>query len=135
MLRALDSRGRAQADALVPVLRAATPQALIAASSTRCVETLVPSAQERGLGIEVDDGLDGPQPPDAHEVAQRVVRIASSGLGVGICVAGSAVAPLVRELTERSGGPDLGEVRLRKGGWWLLHLSGGRYVAAERHDP
>lgn len=134
-LRALDGRGRAQAAGLVPVMRSAASHVLLSSPSARCVETLLPAAGELGIGVEVDPALANTEPDDAREVAARLLRVASGGAGVAACVAGPGVDPLVRELTAGSFGPDLGQLRLRKGGWWLLHLSGGRFTAAERHDP
>ena len=82
-----------------------------------------------------DDSVVLEEPDDLRDVADRILRVASSGVGVAACVAGTAVDALTGELAARSLGPDLGQVRLRKGGWWLLHLSGGRFTAAESHDP
>jgi 8-oxo-dGTP pyrophosphatase MutT (NUDIX family)/phosphohistidine phosphatase SixA len=133
--RALDARGRAEAAGLVPVIRSASAQMLLSSPSARCIETLLPAADALGLGVEVDPALAQEAPDDVRDVADRILRVASSGLGVAACVAGAAVDALTGELAARSLGPDLGQVRLRKGGWWLLHLSAGRFTAAESHDP
>ena len=56
-LRPLDDRGRRQADELVELLEQYEVTRLLSSPSLRCVQTVEPFAQARGLGIEIRDEL------------------------------------------------------------------------------
>lgn len=56
-LRPLDERGRRQADELVELLEQYAVTRLLSSPSLRCVQTVEPFAEARGLGIEIRDEL------------------------------------------------------------------------------
>ena len=56
-LRPLDERGRRQADELVELLEQYEVTRLLSSPSLRCVQTVEPFAEARGLGIEIRDEL------------------------------------------------------------------------------
>jgi 8-oxo-(d)GTP phosphatase len=66
-LRPLDERGRRQADELTELLAEFEVTRLLSSPSLRCIQTVEPFAQARGLDIEIRDelseegqGLEGP---------------------------------------------------------------------------
>jgi 8-oxo-(d)GTP phosphatase len=56
-LRPLDDRGREQARALVALLAQYDVQRIVSSPATRCLDTVVPLAETRGLDIETRDEL------------------------------------------------------------------------------
>lgn len=56
-LRPLDKHGRKQAKGLVDALADHTIEAIFSSPYLRCVETVEPLAQARGLAVEVREGL------------------------------------------------------------------------------
>jgi 8-oxo-dGTP diphosphatase len=56
-LRPLDERGRRQADELVELLVEYEVTRLLSSPSLRCIQTVEPFAQARGLDIEIRDDL------------------------------------------------------------------------------
>ena len=56
-LRPLDERGRRQADELVELLVEYEVTRLLSSPSLRCIQTVEPFAQARGLDIEIRDEL------------------------------------------------------------------------------
>lgn len=133
--RHLDARGRAEAEGLLPVLRGTAVRRLLAAPETRCVETLLPAAEELGVPLVGEPLLAEADDPGFTGLVSRLLREASAGSGTGLCVPGAGLEPVLAALTAQALGPRLSEPRVRKGGWWVIHVSRGRYVAAERHDP
>jgi 8-oxo-dGTP diphosphatase len=116
-LRPLDERGRRQADGLVAQLAERKLKRILSSPFTRCVETVVPLAQARGLTVEQDEAL-----------AEGAGSRAALGLledgehPVVACVHGD----LVEEL--------LG-TKLRKGATAVLELTGESVEVLERLDP
>ena len=90
-LRPLDERGRRQADELVELLEQYEVTRLLSSPSLRCVQTVEPFAEARGLGIEVRDELseqlqdvDGPTfVGSLHDV--NAVLSCHGGLSEAIC--------------------------------------------------
>jgi phosphohistidine phosphatase SixA len=56
-LRPLDERGRRQANELVELLEPYEATRLLSSPSVRCIQTVEPFAQARGLDIEIRDEL------------------------------------------------------------------------------
>lgn len=73
--RRLSSRGRAQAQALAPLLAAFGVTRAVSSSSTRCMESLGPYCEQAGIEIEADDALSEEQAA-AHP--QRVLSLISA---------------------------------------------------------
>ena len=90
-LRPLDERGRRQADELVELLEQYEVTRLLSSPSLRCVQTVEPFAEARGLGIEIRDELseqrqdvDGPTfVGSLHDV--NAVLSCHGGLSEAIC--------------------------------------------------
>ena len=129
--RPLDSRGRAQAQSLVPQLLAFGADAVYAADRLRCTQTVRPLADELGVPISPESALTEEayaQDPDAaHE---RVLAIAGWGGTPVICTQGKVIPYLIDWWCRRDGvKPD--KSRNRKGSTWVLSVARGRLVAAD----
>jgi 8-oxo-dGTP diphosphatase len=149
--RPLTPDGEQQARALVRVLAGGGRIDEIRSSPfTRCVDTVVPLAEELGLAVEREDALaeaggvpvlDGGDAWVAsawlagralvfvdHTVAEH------AGGRVVACTHGDVIPALMAAIAGRDG-LDLAEVGCRKGGRFTLMFDGSRCVSAERHEP
>jgi phosphohistidine phosphatase SixA len=63
-LRPLDERGRRQAEALVGQLDGRDVGRIVTSPYARCVETVVPLAEVRGIELELEDVLGEPADPE-----------------------------------------------------------------------
>lgn len=90
-LRPLDERGRRQADQLVDLLEQYEVTRVLSSPSLRCVQTVEPFAQARGLGIEIRNelseerqGADGPTLVGSLQDVDAVLSC-HGGLSDAIC--------------------------------------------------
>ncbi|MEH0939233.1 NUDIX hydrolase [Micromonospora psammae] len=130
--RPLDATGRAQAEALAPLVALIRPTRLLSASARRCVETLDPAAALLDLPIEVAGELDEPRPgqqPDecALAAAARLAGLAAAGDRAGVCSQGKVIPGAMERLTGRAD-----DWTTPKGGGWLLAFGADRLVGADR---
>jgi 8-oxo-dGTP diphosphatase len=133
-LRPLASRGRSQARKLVPMLDAYGVTRLVTSPSTRCVTTLSPYAQGRGLSLEQhaqlteEDGADDPR--GVRRTVQAVRQVAlSSGEPTVICLHRPVLPHILDAL-------DLAPTQLATGEFLVAHLTAkGEVHAIERHRP
>lgn len=116
-LRPLDERGRRQAEALVGQLAGREFGRILSSPNVRCVETVEPLGEARGLPVERHDAL-------AEGAGSRAALdlLRSAGEAVVACVHGD----LVEEL--------LGET-LKKGATAVLELTEDDVEVLERLDP
>jgi phosphohistidine phosphatase SixA len=118
-LRPLDDRGLLQAQKLVEQLRDASFERILSSPYVRCVQTVEPLAETRGLPVAAEEAL---AEGGGLEAALRLFRAARPG-GVVACVHGD----LFEEL--------LGEKR-RKGSTTVLELDAERDpVVLEQLEP
>ena len=116
-LRPLDERGRRQAASLVSQLAEREFDRILSSPYVRCVETVVPLAEARGLRVEEVDALaEGADP----EAALRLLQ--SAGAPVVACVHGDLVESLLGE-------------KLKKGATSVLELGDDARDVLERLDP
>jgi 8-oxo-dGTP diphosphatase len=133
-LRPLASRGRSQARKLMPMLDAYGVTQLVTSTSTRCVSTLLPYAQSKGLSLEQhaqlteEEGADDPR--GVRRTVQAVRQVAlSSGEPTVICLH-RPVLPHILDALE------LAPTQLSTGEFLVAHLtSRGAVHAIERHRP
>ena len=71
-LRPLDERGRRQAEALVDALAEYELDRIVSSPYTRCVQTVEPLAEARGLEIELDEQLGADRLEEVPEVLERL---------------------------------------------------------------
>jgi len=101
-LRPLDSRGLAQAGALVPLLATFRVRRLISSPARRCTDTLRPYAAARGLPIRLKKSLseDGfAARPD--RAVRLLARVAERGTPVALCSHGPVLPALLELLCQR----------------------------------
>jgi 8-oxo-dGTP diphosphatase len=116
-LRALDARGRRQADALVTQLAGWELTRILSSPYVRCVETVMPLAEARGLTVEPDDAL---AEGAGGRAALELLRGPNGPLAA--CVHGDLVEELLR-------------AKLKKGATAVLELSADGIDVLERLDP
>lgn len=149
-LRPLDSRGLAQAGALVPLLAAYGVSRLLSSTACRCAGTLRPYAAARGLSLRLKDGLSEEGfALDPDRAVHHLRRAVERGASTALCTHGPVLPSLLETLHRLvdltgDGGPAavalLGAAAdrsLAKGEVVVCHLTGtgdaARIVAVERH--
>jgi phosphohistidine phosphatase SixA len=115
--RPLDERGRRQAQALVDQLSDRDFERILSSPYVRCVETVVPLAEARGVPVETDEALAEGAGAGA---ALRLLR--GAGEGVVACVHGDVADELLGE-------------RLKKGATAVLEVTEGGVRELERLPP
>ena len=132
--RPINSRGRRQARLLVPMLEAYGVTRLVSSTSTRCLATLQPYAQARGLGIDSFDRLsEEGGAHDAKGVAKLLHKVRAATLvdrrPTVVCVH-RPVLPHVLDALE------MAPTALVTGEFLVAHLTvDGEVHALERHRP
>ena len=149
-LRPLDSRGLAQAGALVPLLAAYGVSRLLSSPASRCAGTLRPYAAARGLPLRLKNGLSEEGfALDPGRAVHHLSRAVERGASTALCTHGPVLPSLLatlRHLVDLTGdgGPvaaallDAGaDPSLAKGEVIVCHVAGtgdaARIVAVERH--
>ena len=82
-VRPLDERGRRQARALVDALAEFELDRIVSSPFHRCVQTVEPLAEERGLEIDLDDLLGADKLRDVPRVLERL-----AGQNAAVCTHG-----------------------------------------------
>ncbi len=111
--RPLSARGRAQASALVELLRAYRPQAILSSPFVRCVETVRPLGDALDLPVETTDELAEVHEEEALELMGRLW-----GKTAVLCTHGDVAVAILEELEGR--GDSTRERRLQKGEVWVI---------------
>lgn len=134
--RLLDADGVAAAAALSPLLACYRPTRALSADVLRCIDTLAPYANERGLPIESEPLL-SESGYDANPAAafDRAVQILTSGEPTAVCSQGGVLPDLLSGLCRHFGRPVPPDPHLAKGWLWVLHMAGAELVDLERHGP
>jgi 8-oxo-dGTP diphosphatase len=135
-LRPVSRAGRRQAEGLVSVFEGLPVRRLFASPFLRCIQTLEPLAEARGLEIDLAHELsEGARPP-----AAEALILAAAADGSAVCSThGDVQQGVVEELLGRGARLDGGTVAFKKGSTWVLEVVGGkvaslRYVAPPSGD-
>jgi phosphohistidine phosphatase SixA len=99
--RPVDEQGRQESDALVDVLADFPLDRIVSSPYARCVQTVEPLAEARGLGIELDDRLGADRLEDVPEVLEGLRRE-----NAAVCTHGDL--------------PWLGDRKFKKGATWVV---------------
>jgi 8-oxo-dGTP diphosphatase len=133
--RPLDERGRAQADALAPLLALYGPQRLLAAPIERCTATLDPLSRELGLPVETDEALSAEGWDRESSRGLALLRaLVVDGRTAVVCSQGEVLPEALDELAgqvlvgAQPGTP-------KGGGWALSFDESAGAVDADRLDP
>lgn len=130
--RPLETRGRARAGYLVPLLALFRPGRVVSASPLRCVKTLEPLAEAMGVTVEGDSVFDA----EAHfrnpeRAAARLAELAADGDAVVVCSQAPVIADSLALLTDTSG-LEVPSVHTRTGEGWVLGFDGPALVTCHR---
>jgi 8-oxo-dGTP diphosphatase len=133
-LRPLSRAGERQARRIVSLLEDRTLKRLLSSPAVRCVQTLQPLADARGMQIEPVDALAEGAPASVAETL--AIAAASDGPSV-LCVHGDVQELLIEELLERGVELLSEQTGFDKGAAWELNVRDGeiislRYLPAPR---
>jgi broad specificity phosphatase PhoE len=131
-LRPLSTKGQKQALRLVDLLADRPVTRVLSSPSLRCVQTVEPLADERGLEVEPSDALaEGVGPDTVVGLARRV-----AGQAAVLCTHGDVIPTLLDALVDTDG-LVLGDgYPCAKGSTWVLEVDEhGRFVAARYLPP
>ena len=132
--RPINSRGRRQSTMLMPMLAAYGVTKLVSSTSTRCVATLLPYANERRITVDTNSLLseeEGEENPKGVGNLARKIRAATlqSGAPTAVCVHRPVLPHVLYAL-------DIPPTKLVTGEFLVAHLTAdGMVHALERHRP
>ena len=128
-LRPLSKVGQRQVEGLVDVLARAHIEQILSSPYVRCVETVEPLADDRGLEIDVVDELrEGAPLEEAIRLFEKV-----SGHPTVLCTHGDIVQALLTHF--KANGVKVGKLRMEKGSVWALETRNGRVTKATYLPP
>ena len=135
LARPLDVNGAATADGLAWLLRCFGADRVISSAAERCVATVRPFAAMTGRNIEIEPlfTVGARRGPDA--AALRAAALVAQERPAVICAHRENLPLLLVAACARLGSSPPAGPALRKGGFYVLHVAGGRLAAAEQHDP
>jgi 8-oxo-dGTP diphosphatase len=128
--RPLSDGGRRQAKHLIGLFADQPFMQLVTSPFLRCVQTMEPLAEARGLPIELRDELAEGRP---WEYLEKVILEAEGEGPTAICVHGDAFRALMSDLFEREVARRVDQ-SFRKGATWVLEVRDGAIDSA-RHVP
>jgi 8-oxo-dGTP diphosphatase len=132
--RPINARGRRQARLLVPILNAYGVTSLISSTSTRCVATMLPYAQQEELPIDTHRLLSEEEGENnAKGVGSLMRKIRAATLKTGESTAICVHRPVLPHILDAL---DIAPATLVTGELLVAHLtSEGTVHALERHRP
>lgn len=120
-LRPLSDPGRREAHGLLTQLRDYPITRIVSSPAVRCLQTVEPLAQRRGLPVEPTDAL----AVDADPAALAALLLDPAAGEAVLCSHGELIGAVLTRLI----GPDVadaGQLTRPKGAAWVLELNGGR---------
>jgi 8-oxo-dGTP diphosphatase len=126
--RPLSKKGRRQAAGLVTVLEGFEIGRIVSSRYVRCLESVVPLACERRLGIEAHPAL-----AEGSSVAELGAFVAEVGGTAVLCTHGDVLWNLLVDLAHYRTDGD-GDLPMAKGSTWVVESQGTR-LAAVRYLP
>jgi 8-oxo-(d)GTP phosphatase len=135
-LRPLDERGLAEAAALPELLGAFGPLRVLSSATVRCVGTVLPYALRGGIPVETDlvFTVGNTGVVDLAAARAAVLELVAARTPTVVCTHREVVSELVRALCTELGEKTPDDPRLRKGGFWVVHIGDGEIAAMERHN-
>lgn len=137
LLRPLDETGRAEALSLPRVLCAYGDLRAVSSAAARCTESLLPYTVECDARMRTEPAFTVGRDGKGYEVdraREAFARVLDEGLPTVVCTHGELVPELLTEALTRFGMPLSRQRGLRKGSFWVLHVSvDGALAAVERH--
>lgn len=131
--RPLSRPGREQAAALVRLFAGRPLERIVSSPYLRCIQTLQPLAEERGIPLETSAVLAEGAPVD--DALALILASAHTG-PAALCTHGDVIELLLDELLRRDVPLETHSgIELKKGSTWILHVLDGKVVAAEYIPP
>jgi 8-oxo-dGTP diphosphatase len=127
--RPLSDRGWRQARGLVQVLADANFERIMSSPYLRCVQTVEPLAEARGLAVELDDRF-----ADGSSWRDALALVTGADVPTVMCSQGDIIAAIVDDLV-RQGLIGVREARWQKGRTWKLKVRKGQIVKAAYLPP
>jgi phosphohistidine phosphatase SixA len=129
-LRPLSSKGKRQARALAGLLAGWELDRILSSPYVRCVQTVQPLADEKGLKVEATEDL----AEGAGKAATKLVR-SLSDISVAMCTHGDVIPEVLIDLADEDR-LELGwSPRAAKGSVWVLDGKRGKFVKATYLRP
>ncbi len=130
--RPLSPRGRAQAEALVPLLAGYRPRRILASPAVRCFETVRPLAEALELPIESVGELAEGNGPEAMRLLRRM-----AGETAVLSTHGDIADQVLDGLTPGLSAKSRYRLRLLKGEVWVVQSTGAGLEIVDhlRQDP
>ncbi|HZN15026.1 MAG TPA: phosphoglycerate mutase family protein [Acidimicrobiales bacterium] len=117
-LRPLTTRGARQAEGLVKQLSRYAATSVLSSPSVRCIDTVIPIADKRGLDVEVDRAL----AEGGSRAGLKLVRdLLEAGTDAVLCSHGDVIPDVVEALGFNCG-------RCAKGSTWILDGKRAMYL-------
>ncbi|HEY4946607.1 MAG TPA: phosphoglycerate mutase family protein [Acidimicrobiales bacterium] len=128
-VRPLSSRGLAQADGLVPLLKGYRPRRILSSPYVRCCETVRPLSEALALPVETVDAL-----AEGHgsETLRLMDRMA--GESAVLCTHGDVALEVLDALAGQRPAKVRQSLRLQKGEVWVVQ-SAGTSLSIVEHLP
>ena len=128
--RPLDPKGQRQAEALVAILDALEIASIISSPARRCVQTVEPLAEMRGLPIEEEEIL-----WEGHGEESIALVLSLAGTDTVLCTHGDNIPEVLSHLA-RTDNLSLGRhPDWKKASAWVLDAVDGRYCSARYLPP
>ncbi|WP_017538790.1 NUDIX hydrolase [Nocardiopsis halophila] len=141
LLRPLDETGRETAGELARVLEPYGPMRVVSSAAARCTETVLPYSAATGAEVRTVPALTAGVHPgggvDTAAARRAFATLVEEGRPTLVCIHGELVADLMKEALARLGAPVTQQISLRKGTFWVLHITSGQersLAAVERHE-
>jgi 8-oxo-dGTP diphosphatase len=129
-VRPLSERGRAQAEALVPLLGPTRPRRILSSAAVRCLQTVAPLADALGLPVEPVEALG-----EGHGTLALGLVVRMVGEPAVLCTHRDVATELLEALTPGATAKARHRLRLGKGDAWVLASEGGRPAIVEHLRP
>lgn len=124
-LRPLSPRGERQAQGLVPVIEAFSPQRILSSPYRRCLTTVEPLSRRLGLPVEHQEAL-----AEGDGLAALALVRTLADEKVALCTHGDIIPEVLVALADEDR-LDLGpRPRQAKGSVWVLDADGGLFTRA-----
>ncbi|MGZ4678058.1 MAG: SixA phosphatase family protein [Acidimicrobiia bacterium] len=126
--RALNERGRRQADGIARALRSDSIVRTVTSPFERCVQTIAPLAAALDTEVELLDDLG-----EGRGAAAALALTESAAETLALCSHGDVIGELLTMLDRR--GVPLDDDRMAKGSTWVLSVVDGEVTAAHYLPP
>lgn len=120
--RPLDELGRRQAELLADILDSFDVRRVLSADVSRCVDTVRPFAEKRGILVESEPLLSEVGYAAAPQAAgARLLSVLTAGESAVVCSQGKAIRPLLRGVSQALNAPSWSPA-VPKGAFVALHF-------------